>query len=80
MISSADKMTKAYMNEFVGKEVQVLFEESCEENNKKYFTGVSKEYLKCKAEVSRDVDLTNEIKTVKVVGMDTDSSYLRVEF
>ncbi len=58
------KQSKEFRGYYLGKEVQVLFEESKEINGRTYQIGHTKDYVK--VAVSSDEDLANELRTVKI--------------
>ena len=58
------QQSEEYRRSFLGKEVEVLFEEEKEIQGEKYFVGHTKEYIKVAAKTQRN--LTNEIVKGKV--------------
>lgn len=55
---------KKYMEQFLGKEVEILFEEKNQIQDKIYWTGYTREYLK--VAVLSEENLENQIKTGKI--------------
>lgn len=58
------KQSKEFRSFYLGKEVEVLFEESKEIKGRTYQIGHTKDYVK--VAVSSDEDLVNELRTVKI--------------
>jgi len=58
------KQSKEFRSFYLGKEVQVLFEESKDIKGKTYQIGHTKDYVK--VAVSSDEDLVNELRNVKI--------------
>ncbi len=58
------KQSKEFRGFYLGKEVEVLFEESKEINGRTYQIGHTKDYVK--VAVNSDEDLVNELRTVKI--------------
>jgi len=58
------KQSKEFRSFYLGKEVEVLFEESKEINGSMYQIGHTKDYVK--VAVSSDEDLVNELRNVKI--------------
>ncbi|MBR3824801.1 MAG: MiaB/RimO family radical SAM methylthiotransferase [Lachnospiraceae bacterium] len=58
------KQSKEFRSFYLGKEVEVLFEESKEINGRTYQIGHTKDYVK--VAVSSDEDLVNELRNVKI--------------
>ena len=67
-------MHKEFLDEQIGKCKEVLFEEEMSINNKRYFVGHTREYVKVAVET--DDDLTNEIINVKITDYVTDEIML----
>lgn len=59
-----EKMHKSYLSGFIGETVDVLFEEKIKLNDKEYFLGYTKEYVK--VAVVTDENIENEIISVKL--------------
>lgn len=68
LIELSDKNEVEYNKRYVGKEVDVLFEEVHIENGKKYIKGHTRNYIVVKLETNEE--LTNKIISVKIVGLD----------
>ena len=64
LIKLSDDNEKEFMKKYVGKQVDVLFEQSTE----KYTEGHTKNYMLVK--VPMNVELENTIKTVKITKLD----------
>lgn len=64
LIKLSSKLQRDYINSFVGKTVEVLFEEKTVIDNRQYYVGHTKEYVKV-AVITED-DLANKIIPVKV--------------
>ncbi len=79
LISTGNESTESYRRSFIGKELDILFEEKTNIDGKEYFVGFSKEYIKCAIECSGDKDYTNEIVLAKGVELSSDKQYLIVE-
>ena len=67
LIELSDKNEKEYNEQYVGKEVDVLFEEP-QEAGKRYFKGHTTNYLVVKVETEENLE--NEIRKVKVAKLD----------
>ena len=59
----SDKNEDAYQKEYIGKRVNVLFEEK---DNDGYYKGHTANYIVVK--VKTDIDLINKIETVLIIG------------
>ena len=68
LIDLSNKNEKEYNEEYIGKEVEVLFEEPHMQDGKKYFKGHTTNYLVVK--VQTEENLENEIRQVKIAGLD----------
>ncbi len=68
LIALSDKNEKEYNEGYIGKEVEVLFEEPHIEDKKMYVKGHTTNYLVVKVETEEKLE--NEIRSVKVVGLD----------
>lgn len=66
MTDTVDALKQAYMQAFIGKELEVLFEQRCD----KFFEGTSDNYIKVK--VLCDDDLTGQIKKVNITKIEKD--------
>jgi len=64
------KQSEEFRAFFVGKEVEVLFEETKEIEGKPYQIGHTKDYIK--VALSTEEELANQIRTVKISGFLTD--------
>ena len=60
------RQKQKYMDYYIGKEVEVLFEEQITIGEKLYWVGHTREYLKVAAETDRNLE--NSIQTLKVTG------------
>lgn len=69
LIALSDENEREYNQKYIGKEVEVLFEEPHIENGKKYMKGHTTNYIVVKVE-GEDKKLENEIKKVKIVDLD----------
>lgn len=68
LIELSDKNEKEYNNQYIGKEVEVLFEEPHLENGKRYMKGHTTNYLVVKVETNDNLE--NEIRKVKITELD----------
>ncbi len=68
LIELSNKNEEEYNKEYIGKEVEVLFEEPHIENEKKYMKGHTTNYMVVKLETNDNLD--NVIKKVKIVDVD----------
>ena len=68
LIELSDKNEKEYNNQYIGKEVEVLFEEPHIENGKRYMKGHTTNYLVTKVQTNEKLD--NEIRKVKITELD----------
>lgn len=68
LIELSDKNEKEYNEQYVGKELDVLFEEPHVEAGKRYFKGHTTNYLVVKVETEENLE--NEIRKVKVAKLD----------
>ncbi len=68
LIELSDKNEMEYNKEYIGKEVEVLFEEPHVENGKRFMKGHATNYLVVKLETEENLD--NVLKKVKIVGLD----------
>ncbi len=69
LIALSDENEREYNKKYIGKEVEVLFEEPHIENGKKFMKGHTTNYIVVKVE-GEDQKLENEIKKVKIVNLD----------
>lgn len=69
LIALSDENEREYNKKYIGKEVEVLFEEPHLENGKKFMKGHTTNYIVVKVE-GEDQMLENEIKKVKIVDLD----------
>ena len=69
LIALSDENEREYNKKYIGKEVEVLFEEPHIENGKKFMKGHTTNYIVVKVE-GEDQKLENEIKKVKIVDLD----------
>ena len=68
LIELSNKNEEEYNRSYIGKEVEVLFEEPHIENGKRYMKGHTTNYMVVKIETEEDLD--NTIKKVKIVDVD----------
>ena len=68
LIELSNKNEQEYNKGYIGKEVEVLFEEPHIENEKKYMKGHTTNYIVVKLETNDNLD--NVIKKVKIVDLD----------
>mgnify|MGYP005779703049 CR=1 FL=1 len=68
LIELSNQNEKEYNETYIGKEVEVLWEESHIENGKRYIKGHTTNYLVVKLET--DENLENQIQKVKIIGLD----------
>ncbi len=79
LISLGNESTTAYRNSFVGKKLDILFEEPAEIDGKKYYIGFSREYIKCAVLAEDGKDYSNEIIIAEGKTLSSDEQYLIVE-
>lgn len=65
---------KKYMEKFIEKEAEILFEEQCSIHGKTYWTGYTKEYLKVVAE--SEESLENQIKIGQILGFLEEGTFI----
>ena len=68
LIELSNKNEEEYNKEYIGKEVEVLFEEPHIKNEKRYMKGHTTNYMVVKLETNDNLD--NVIKKVKIVDLD----------
>ena len=68
LIGLSDKNEMEYNKEYIGKEVEVLFEEPHMENGKRFMKGHTTNYLVVKMETEENLD--NVLKRVRIAGLD----------
>lgn len=68
LIELSDKNEKEYNEQYIGKEVEVLFEELHVESGKRYFKGHTSNYLVVKVETEENLE--NQIRKVRVSSLD----------
>ena len=68
LIELSDKNEKEYNRKYIGKNVEVLFEEPHIENGKKYLKGHTTNYLVVKLETNEELE--NKIRSVKIIDLD----------
>ena len=68
LIGLSDKNEMEYNKEYIGKEVEVLFEEPHMENGKSFMKGHTTNYLVVKMETEEN--LYNVLKRVRIAGLD----------
>ena len=78
LIEAGNIQTKAYRQNHIGQELDILFEEEAQIDGENYFVGFSKEYIKC-AIKSKVESLSNVILKAKAVSITKDNEYLIVE-
>lgn len=67
MLEMDEKKRKAYEETWIGKKVEVLFEEVIEKDGGKYITGHTKEYIKIAVPFTEKTNWLNQIKEVDIV-------------
>lgn len=67
LIELSDRNEREYNEQYIGKKVEVLFEEPHIEDGKRYFKGHTTNYIVVK--MKADENIENKIKTVKIVGL-----------
>ena len=67
LIELSDRNEREYNEQYIGKKVEVLFEEPHIEDGKRYFKGHTTNYIVVK--MKTDENIENKIKTVKIVGL-----------
>ena len=70
LMSLSDKMSKDFIEGFIGKDVEVLFERKCEDGQ---YEGHTSNYIKVFADSK--VDIINNIKLVKLKNSDNENAY-----
>ncbi len=68
LIELSDENEMEYNKEYIGKEVEVLFEEPHMENGKRFMKGHTTNYLVVKMETEEELE--NRLEKVRVVGLD----------
>ena len=68
LIELSNKYEREYNKQYIGKEVEVLFEESHLENGKRYMKGHTTNYMVVKLETNENLD--NVLKKVKIEDVD----------
>ncbi|SHI48395.1 tRNA (N(6)-L-threonylcarbamoyladenosine(37)-C(2))-methylthiotransferase MtaB [Pseudobutyrivibrio xylanivorans] len=79
LISIGNETTEAYRTSFIGKDLDILFEEKAVIDGKEYFIGFSREYIKCAILAEDSKDYTNQILVAKGTVLSKDKQYLIVE-
>lgn len=74
LIELGKEHQRKYMEKFLGKEVEVLFEETVEIKGETYWIGHTKEYLK--TAVKSEKNLENCIKKGKIIGFVEDGVFI----
>ena len=64
LIELGNKMHKDFLKKFINKKIEILIEEKIIVNNKEYYTGYTKEYVKVIIETNDLEDMNNTIITV----------------
>lgn len=72
------KMSKEFREDYLGKETEILVEEKVVINEKEYYVGFNKEYVK--AAIISEKDLTNTLVKGRIEQALTEDVYLMVEF
>ena len=70
LMSLSDKMSKDFIEGFIGKDVEVLFERKCEDGQ---YEGHTSNYIKVFADSK--VDIINNIKLVNLKNSDNENAY-----
>lgn len=70
LMSLSDKMSKDFIEGFIGKDVEVLFERKCEDGQ---YEGHTSNYIKVFADSKEDI--INNIKLVKLKNSDNENAY-----
>ena len=78
LIEAGNAQTKAYRENHIGQELDILFEEEAQIDGENYFIGFSKEYIKCAIKAEGE-SLSNVILKAKAVSITKDNEYLIVE-
>ena len=78
MISLVEEMSEQYRRSFLGKELDILFEEKITIDNEDYYIGFSKEYIKCALKADNH-DYKNTIIKGKATMYDSKHQYLMIE-
>ena len=68
LIELSDKNEKEYNERYIGREVEVLFEEPYVENGKRYMKEHTTNYRVVKLETNENLE--NKMKNVKIIGLD----------
>lgn len=68
LIELSNKNEMEYNKQYIGKEVEVLFEEPHMENGKRFMKGHTTNYLVVKMETEEELE--NRLEKVKIVGLD----------
>lgn len=79
LISISRKATEDFRKAFIGKDLNILFEEKISIDGIDYYIGFSKEYIKCAIQARGDADLSNTIIVAKGKEISLDRQYLIVE-
>ena len=78
LISLGKEKSLEYRNSYIGKTLDILFEEKITLENQEYYVGFSREYIKCAVRAT-DVDYSNTIVRAKVSAITEDHEHLIVE-
>lgn len=70
LIELSDEFENMYNKEYVGKEVEVLFEENHQENDEQYIKGHTTNYIVVKVKNNDNMIKENSIQSVKIIGTD----------
>ena len=79
LISLGNQSTAAYRQSFIGKELDILFEEKAVIDGKDYYVGFSREYIKCAVLADASKGYSNQIFMATGKEMSSDNQYLIVE-
>ena len=70
LIELSDELENMYNKEYIGKEVEVLFEENHQENDEQYIKGHTTNYIVVKVKNNDDMIKENSIQFVRIIGTD----------
>ena len=78
LLALAETMSEEFRAFYVGKQVEILLEESCFIDGERYMTGFTREYVK--VAVKTEEDLSGSLVTGEIAGFLTADLLLSVEF
>ena len=78
LISLGNEKTLEYRSSYIGKTLDILFEEKLTIENEEYYVGFSREYIKCAIKAG-DKDYSNTILKAKAQAITKDHEHLIVE-